>query len=100
MRADVGGLWENFCIVELMKKASNARNFSNNYFWRTYDQQEIDFIQEYDGLLHAFEFKYSSKQKVKIPKIFSETYPNEFNCINRENFQNYLLSDTSGDVGG
>ena len=100
MRADVGGLWENFCIVELMKKASNARNFSNNYFWRTYDQQEIDFIQEYDGLLHAFEFKYSSKQKVKIPKIFAETYPNEFNCINRENFQNYLLSDTSGDVGG
>lgn len=59
MRNDTGALWENFCIVELMKKKANSRLFTNNYFWRTYSQQEVDFIEEYDGKLHAYEFKYN-----------------------------------------
>ncbi|GHU10982.1 ATPase [Alphaproteobacteria bacterium] len=90
MRADVGALWENFCIVELMKKAQNNRQFSNNYFWRTYDQQEVDFIEEYDGVLHAYEFKYSAKAKVKPPKLFLETYPSEFTVIIRDNWYEKL----------
>lgn len=91
MRADVGALWENFCIVELMKKAQNNRHFANNYFWRTYDQQEIDLIEDYDGVLHAYEFKYNPSQKAKLPKIFAETYQTEFCAINRKNYYQYLL---------
>jgi predicted AAA+ superfamily ATPase len=91
MRADVGALWENFCIVELMKKANNNQQFSNNYFWRTYDQQEVDFIEEYDGVLHAYEFKYSAKAKVKPPKLFLETYQSEFTVINRDNWYEKLV---------
>ncbi len=90
LRTDVGILWENFCIVELIKKSNNLRKFSNNYFWRTYDQQELDFIEEYDGILNAYEFKYSPKQKVKTPKIFIDTYNSKFQVINRENWYTYL----------
>jgi len=91
LRTDTGVLWENFCIVELIKKARNKRRFLNNYFWRTYDQQEIDFIEEYNGVLYAYEFKFSPKQKVKIPQIFIDTYRPKFQVINKENYQKYLI---------
>ncbi|GHU10933.1 ATPase [Alphaproteobacteria bacterium] len=91
MRADVGALWENFCIVELIKKANNNQQFSNNYFWRTYEQQEVDFIEEYDGVLHAYEFKYSPKAKVKPPKLFLETYQSEFTVIHKDNWYEKLV---------
>lgn len=91
LRTDTGVLWENFCIVELIKKARNKRRFLNNYFWRTYDQQEIDFIEEYNGVLYAYEFKFSPKQKVKIPQIFIDTYRPQFQVINKENYQKYLI---------
>jgi len=89
-RNDVWGLWENFLILEKMKKNFYEENFSNNYFWRNYNQQEIDYIEEYDWKLHCFEFKYWTK-KAKIPKIFSETYKNlSFNLINQENYFKFL----------
>jgi len=91
MRNDVGALWENFCIVELIKKKANSRLFTNNYFWRTYSQQEVDFIEEYDGKLHAYEFKYNEKAKVKIPKIFTETYDASVEVVNRSNYYRFLL---------
>jgi predicted AAA+ superfamily ATPase len=84
-RNDIGALWENFCIVELMKKANNSRQFFNNYFWRTYEKQEIDFLQERDGILHAYEFKYSPKAKAKPPRVFTETYKCEFSIIHKNN---------------
>ncbi|MCL2311293.1 MAG: ATP-binding protein [Firmicutes bacterium] len=86
LRTDIGALWENFCIVERMKRNSFVGHYSNNYFWRTYKQQEIDYIEEYDGVLHAYEFKYSKKAKVKTPNLFLETYPSEFCVVNKENF--------------
>jgi predicted AAA+ superfamily ATPase len=91
MRADVGALWENFCIVELMKKANNNRQFFNNYFWRTYDRQEVDFIQERDGILYAYEFKYSPTAKARPPKLFMETYNAEFNVIHKDNWYEKLI---------
>lgn len=91
LRSDVGALWENFCIAELIKKAHNKGFFPNNYFWRTYDGKEIDFIEEFDGILRAYEFKYSPNQKVKLPKIFVEEYRPQFSAINRENYAEYLL---------
>lgn len=85
LRQDVGPLWENFCILERMKFNHYSRLNKNLYFWRTYDQQEIDLIEEYGGKLSAFEFKYNI-DKAKFPKIFSTTYPDSsFTLINQKN---------------
>ena len=74
-RTDFGALWENFCILEKLKKSQRERIFSNQYFWRTVGQQEIDYIEEYAGILHAFEFKFSPKKTPKIPTNFALSYP-------------------------
>ena len=87
LRNDTGGLWENHCILERMKYLENNRKFVNAYFWRTYDQQEIDYIEEYGGMLHAYEFKYSTPKKATIPKVFGNSYPvQSFTLINPDNF--------------
>lgn len=87
LRNDTGGLWENFCILERLKYLENNRRFVNTYFWRTYNQQEIDYIEEYGGMLHAFEFKYSTGKKAVIPKAFSNSYPeHSFTPITPRNF--------------
>lgn len=91
-RTDAGGLWENFCITERIKRNLNTRQFVNNYFWRTYDQKEIDYIEESGGILKTFEFKYSAKAKVKPPVEFLENYAgSSFEVIHQENFLNFIL---------
>ncbi len=90
-RMDMGMLWENFCFVERLKKQHYDPIFCNTYFWRTYDQQEIDLIEERDGSLFAFEFKWSPNKKAKIPKAFVTLYPNAtFECVSQENFLDFL----------
>jgi len=90
-RNDMGMLWENFMVLERMKKQEYQRLFSNNYFWRTYDQKEIDFIEERDGKLFAFEFKYG-KAKAKEPGQWRKAYPDsEFMVIRPENFLEFLI---------
>jgi len=91
-RSDIGALWENFCIVELIKKAQYHEIFFNNYFWRNYNQQEVDYIEEHSGTIYAYEFKYNPKAKVNIPKSFVETYGASIKLINRENFYKELLN--------
>lgn len=87
LRNDIGGIWENFCICELIKKAQAERKYCNRYFWRSYDQQEVDFIEEADGKFTAYEFKYSPNKRAKLPRMFAENYEiAEFKVINRENF--------------
>ena len=91
LRNDTGGLWENFCILERMKHLGNNRKFVNSYFWRTYNQQEIDYIEEYGGMLHAFEFKYATAKKATVPKAFSINYPeHSFTQITPDNFHQFL----------
>ena len=64
--------------------------FANNYFWRTYDRKEIDLVEERDGRLYGFEFKWGTK-KVKPPKLWLDTYDNgEFTVINRENYLSFI----------
>ncbi len=90
-RNDMGMLWENFMVMERIKKQEYQRLFSNNYFWRTYDQKEIDFIEERDGKLFAYEFKYG-KAKVKEPKQWRNAYPDsEFKVVTPENFLEFLV---------
>ncbi len=91
VRDDKGGLWENFCVVERMKANHNRRRFVNTYFWRTYDQKEIDYLEEEGGRLRAFEFKFSLKTKTKIPSEFLSTYSqSEFKVIHQENYWEFI----------
>ncbi len=86
-----GALWENFIISERMKIKHNEMKNVNMYFWRTYDQQEIDLIEEENNSLSAFEMK-AGKKNPKAPKAFADAYPDaEFNVVNRENFWEYVV---------
>jgi uncharacterized protein len=92
LRADTGGLWENFCIVERMKTLAYHEKFVNRYFWRTHTQKEIDYIEEYEGKLHAYEFKWNPKAKAKNPKAFLEAYPgSEYKVITPKNFEEFVM---------
>jgi len=92
LRTDVGALWENFCILERMKLLQSRKQFYNQYFWRSSTQKEIDYIEEYDGILHTFEFKWSTRKHPEQPKLFAESYPQStYDIINRENYWKYLI---------
>jgi predicted AAA+ superfamily ATPase len=74
-RQDIGALWENFVIAELIKTQSYNKWHGRNYFWRTYQQQEIDWIEEKDGMFSAYEFKWNTKKNnKKFPKTFLDNY--------------------------
>jgi len=91
LRNDIGGLWENFCIVERMKFNIANRKFVNSYFWRTYDQKEIDYIEEEGGKINAYEFKYNRQKQPKIPAEFAKSYANtNFSSVNKENFWAFI----------
>jgi len=91
LRNDVGALWENLCIVEKKKMNEINKRFCNLYFWRTYDQKKIDLIEECEGKLFTYEFKWKNN-KAKTPKTFLNDYPNsEFSIINKNNYWKYLL---------
>jgi len=91
MRNDVGALWENFCIVERIKHNQNHRVFKNYYFWRTYSQKEIDFIEEAEGKLAAFEFKWELKKNIKPPNEFLKAYTeSDFNIISRKSYIEFI----------
>ncbi len=91
LRSDVGALWENFLISERMKLNALNRRLVNAYFWRTYQQQEIDYIEESGGIFHAFEFKWSPTKKASVPANFLRSYPgSKGEIINSENFRDFL----------
>ncbi|MBN1926122.1 MAG: ATP-binding protein [Prolixibacteraceae bacterium] len=90
-RNDTGMLWENFMFIERLKTKSYKRIFSNDFFWRTYDKQEIDLVEEREGKLYGFEFKLNPR-KVKAPKAWKEAYTDaEFHVISKENFLEFLI---------
>lgn len=90
-RVDMGALWENFLISERLKRNTYHGNYAQMFFWRTQAQQEIDYIEEIDGKLYAFEFKWNPKAKAKFPKPFSEAYPSSsFEVITPENYQSFI----------
>lgn len=90
LRSDKGAIFENFCIIERIKFFANKKEAANFYFWRTYDQKEIDLVEEREGKLFGFEFKYS-KEKTKIPKEFLQTYPNsQIDIITQENYLDFV----------
>ena len=98
VRQDIGALWENFVIAERMKSNEYYHRWVNRYFWRTKQQQEIDYLEESGGKLHAYEMKWNPRAKASITKTFTEAYPNtEFQVITPENIADFLLFDSKGD---
>ncbi|MCB0481989.1 MAG: ATP-binding protein [Flavobacteriales bacterium] len=92
LRADKGQLWENWFISERLKHLRYSRIPFNSYFWRTQDQQEIDLIEDKNGVLSAFEIKWNSNKKVRFSKTFLNAYPsNDTHEINPTNFYEYLV---------
>lgn len=92
LRQDIGALWENFIIAERQKHILHKQLWVNQYYWRTKEQQEIDYIEESNGKLYAFEFKWNPQAKVKFPASFAKAYSeSEFKAINRENFEEFII---------
>ncbi len=92
LRGDVGELFENWFVMERIKRADNARQPTGFYFWRTYDQKEIDLIEDRDGRLSAFECKWSPNGRVKAPVDWTTAYPDaKFTVVTRDNWQELLL---------
>ena len=90
-RTDVGALWENYCSSERGRSLSYQGIHVNCYFWRTYDQQEIDWIEEGDGKLNGFEFKWKA-QKTRAPGGWQKSYPQaSFQIIHPDNYMPWLL---------
>jgi predicted AAA+ superfamily ATPase len=94
-RTDAGALFENFAISERMKLLAYHNPFSHSWFWRTTAKQEIDYIEQIDGKMSAFEFKWNPKKKASAPSMFEKNYPNvPFKVINRDNIEDFVISTT------
>ncbi|HBL22501.1 MAG TPA: hypothetical protein DDZ40_00095 [Deltaproteobacteria bacterium] len=91
LRDDSGGLFENWFIMERIKQAGNRRSHKGFYFWRTYDQHEIDLVEEADGKLTGFECKWSPNPRLRAPKDWRQSYPDAgFEVVTRANWMEYL----------
>ena len=91
MRTDTGELWENYLASERIKKQHYKEITARNYFWRTYDQQELDWLEETTDSLSGYEFKWSTTKMPKIPAAFAKAYPNAaYEVINRNNYLDFI----------
>lgn len=92
LRTDIGALWENFIISERMKFVHYNDIWANSYYWRTKEQAEIDYLEDTDGKLFAYEFKWNPNTRAALSKTFSNAYPNhEFKVVHRDNFEGFIL---------
>jgi hypothetical protein len=91
LRTDKGALWENFLISERIKQIEYKQSLAHTYFWRTKQQQEVDFVEENGGKIFGYEFKWNKKKNQKLPKTFTETYNAETKMIDKENFREFII---------
>jgi uncharacterized protein len=90
-RNDHGALWENFMITERLKYRTYGSLYANVYFWRTYQQQEIDLIEEHGGKLYGYEFKWSQNKVIRPPSAWVEAYNStEFQVIHPDNYLEFV----------
>ena len=91
-RTDVGALWENYLASERVKFQNYTQKSVSNYFWRTYDQQELDWLEEENGILRGYEFKWNKNRKTKIPTAFAKAYPEAgFEVISKGNYLDFIV---------
>ncbi len=92
LRQDVGALWENYFMAERMKFNHYNRRFIKSYFWRSFQQQEIDLVEQENGLITAYELKWNTRKNSKIPKTFSDNYTLKDNfTISPNNYFDFLI---------
>ena len=90
-RTDIGALWENYLASERIKYQNYTQKETTNYFWRTYDQQELDWLEEENGNLKGYEFKWNENRKAKIPTAFAKAYSKAtFEVINKQNYLDFI----------
>lgn len=96
-RTDVGALWENFCIAERIKQIAYKGSFAQSWFWRTQQQKEIDYLEEEDGQIKAFEFKWNEhKSGTKCPAAFSSAYPEaSFKVVTPQHIDEFLIPNNA-----
>lgn len=93
MRPDRGALWENYLMAERRKYIAYNGMWVNTYFWRTQDQQEVDYVEEQDGTFKAWEFKWNPQSRARLSKTFLNAYPNTvFSVITPENTEEFLVN--------
>ena len=91
LRNDTGALWENYVISERMKHNSYSGFYGKCYFWRTQQQQEVDYLEDYDGVLHAYEFKWNPIRQPRLTETFAKSYPDHtFSIVTPENYQGFV----------
>jgi predicted AAA+ superfamily ATPase len=94
LRTDKGALWENFLVSERLKLLNNFQTDARRYFWRTKQQQEIDYLEEEDGIIRAYEFKWTEKKTNRIPLTFTNAYPESVTSfVNTSNYLDFLNED-------
>lgn len=90
-RTDMGALWENFLVSERLKRNAYAGNYAQMFFWRTQAQQEIDYVEECDGQLSTFEFKWNPKAKATLPKAFTDAYSGStFEVVTPDDYEGFI----------
>jgi predicted AAA+ superfamily ATPase len=92
-RTDKGALWENFLISERLKQLRYAKTKSDMYFWRTKQQQEVDYVEVSGKAISGYEFKWNPKRSIRFPKTFIKNYSKDVKGINRDNFREFVLPD-------
>ena len=90
LRMDTGALWENFLVSERRKKLMYDHSNAFQYFWRTKQQQEIDYVEENNGKISAYELKWNPRKSVKLPLTFTQEYQAEGETITRKNFRDFF----------
>lgn len=91
LRTDKGVLWENFLISERMKQIEYKQSLARTYFWRTRQQQEVDFVEEKGGKIYGYEFKWQKKKNQRLPKTFTEKYKAATSVIDKDNFREFVI---------
>ena len=91
LRSDKGALWENFLISERVKQIEYKQSLARIYFWRTKQQQEVDFVEEKSGKIYGYEFKWNKKRNTTLSKTFTKTYNAESVVIDKENFREFVV---------
>jgi predicted AAA+ superfamily ATPase len=90
VRQDKGQLWENFLMSERKKILGYQNSLANTWFWRTKQQQEVDYVEEVNGTFSGYEFKWSEKKGVLFSKTFTAAYQPTNTVVSRQNFRDFV----------
>ena len=91
IRTDKGAIWENFLISERVKQIEYKQSLARIYFWRTKQQQEVDFAENIGGKIFGYEFKWNYKKTKKLPKTFTKAYNSDNKVITKQNFREFVI---------